>query len=100
MPRNLFGLRDIVKNFLFLNKNNRKAKVVSLQRNNIVRSVHQFKINIPKASSTNAQTVKRGAGHLYKKLVKTGSARNLFNDGVVSKIRNGIVASQSGGTQV
>ena len=46
MPRNLFGLRDIVKNFLFLNKNNRKAKVVSLQRNNIVRSVHQFKINI------------------------------------------------------
>ena len=68
MPRNLFGLRDIVKNFLFLNKNNRKAKVVSLQRNNIV-SVHQFKINIPKASFTNAQTAKRGAGHLYEKLV-------------------------------
>ena len=78
MPRNLFGLRDIVKNFLFLNKNNRKAKVVSLQRNNIVRSVHQFKINIPKASFTSAQTVKRGAGHLYKKRVKTGSARNFL----------------------
>ena len=98
MPRNLFGLRDIVKHFLFLNKNNRKDKAVSLQRNNIVRSVHQFKINIPKASFTNAQTVKRGAGHLHEKFVETGGARTCLNDGVVSKIRNGVVASQSGRT--